>query len=169
MIDQWLLGVENLIVRAPGVLARLGEPNYTAAKAGRIYFDEVDNAGDDVGPKRPFFVLKERSVEWSRYNVEDLAGHGVIEVTYTETATDVANPKQSKLHFVKFVGDLLEAIASMQNRPMDDQPSTTHLTIGKIKLFTEATRAPLNTRDPLATATDYWWAQFALWIGEPND
>lgn len=165
-IDQWLTGVEDLIVRTPGILARIGEPNEEVAKDSRFHFDFLDDP-DDVATLRPFVVIREREIAWT---VEGDAGdvlysEPVIACAYTENVKWPDDHKRSKLDFVGFLGTMLEHIAENQNRPMADQPQTSYLPVARIQVTTPATRSRPYREDPNIAGTAYWWAEFVLHIG----
>jgi hypothetical protein len=166
-IDQWLIGVEDLVVRTPGLLARMVEPNEEVCKASRFYYDFFD-AEVDVAEFLPFVVIRERELAWvSEGDTNDvLYSEPVITVGYAEAVKWTDDHKRSKLDFVAWQGVMLGHIAAQQNRPMYDQPLTSHLPVSRIQVTVPATRSRPYREDPNIAGTAYWWTEFVLHIGD---
>lgn len=165
-IEQWILGVEDLLVRTPGLLARINEPSYDQCKLNRVHVDFLDDA-DDVAALRPFFVIRERELAWTAAgdSGDVLYSEPVIQVAYTESVKWPDDHKRSKLDFVTFFGTMLQHIAEQQNRPIFDIPETSYLPISHIQVTHQATRSRPYREDPNVAGTAYWWTAFVLHIG----
>lgn len=166
-IDQWLIGVEDLVVRTPGLLARVNEPNEEIAKASRFHYDYFD-ADEDIAEFIPFVVIRERELAWvADGDANDvLFTEPVIAVGYAEAVRWPDDHKRSKLDFVAWMGTMLNHIASQQNRPMYDQPLTSYLPVSRIQVTVPATRSRPYREDPRIAGTAYWWTEFVLHIGD---
>lgn len=165
-IQLWLQGVEDLLVRTPGLLNRFVEPNEEMAKASRFHFDYLD-AAEDVAALRPFFVITERELVWTAEgdSGDVLYSEPVIACAYTENVKWPEDHKRSKVDFVTFLGTMLEHIANEQNRPMYDQPLTSHLPVSRVQVTVPAIRSRPYREDPNIPGTAYWWTEFLLHIG----
>lgn len=170
MISESLLGIEELIVRTPGLLARLNSPpiaNYELAKSTRLAWDYFDTL-DEADLLRPFFVLQEVDLQYSIVNDYDLQAVCAVDVTYSEDATDPTDHKASKLYFVDFVSDMLDSIAERQGHDVAGQNEQAYVSVHRIQMLQQAVRSPKVQRDPDRPATDYWWCKWRMWIGEPE-
>lgn len=171
MILEAMLGIEELIARTPGLLARLNSPpiaNYELAKSQRIFWDYFDTQDEDSDLVRPHFVLQEAELHYSIVNLDELQGVAVVDVTYTEDATSVDDHKASKLYFLDFVSDMLDSIALRQGQAIDGTDAEVYISVHRILLTQQAVRSPKSHRDPDRPATDYWWCKWRMWIGEPE-
>lgn len=172
MINLWLQAIEDLLINAPGGTDEAGQPwvstvdrlgvDDVAAAAAKVFWDRDEAA--DVALDRPFFVLQEVVLDWSEYNLNDLAAMGVVEVYYTEPALVAALPptfKESKAYFSAWTGQLIQNCAERAKL-------TTALSVPicRIRQSHLANRTPLRDRDPDHPERDYWEAAWEFWIGE---
>ncbi len=167
MLSDSLLGLEELIARTPGLLARLSIASYVQLKAQRILFDYFDSEDEDQADLlRPFFVLEEADLQYQLINEQELIGLCAIDMTYTEAVNDPDDHKGSKLHFLDFVGDMIQSIADRQNKPIAGQDVTTYIAISSIQQIQKAVRTPKVQRDADRPATDNWWCKYRFHIGD---
>jgi hypothetical protein len=166
MIDTWLNGVEELLVRTPGGLARWSEPSLAQAKVGRVFF-ELREADDDLAKLRPYFVVQEDQLAFERdlATAEVLEPVGSVEVLYTEMLSDPNDRKASKLSFVKFVGDMVTAIGEQQGKPIAGDTQTSHIPIERIQFSQLPASGELGQEDPDVPGTMFFWTKFVLSIG----
>ncbi len=166
MIDEWLLGVEELLVRTPNGLARWGDTSYDQAKLRRVFF-ELLTSGDDVAKLRPFFVIQEHQVAFQREmeTGEALQPEGAIEVLYTEMMTDVNDDKASKVSFSSFVGAMVTSIGDRQGKPIAGNTQTSYVPISRIEFSQLPARGAVANEDPDEPGTIYFWTSFVLTIG----
>jgi hypothetical protein len=171
MIDLWLTAIEDLILDAPGnddadagplwdsTLDRLGETAKETARDGRFFWDYLE--ASDVAPYRPFFVLTETDLDWDRYNLNDLAAIGTVEVAYTEkTLETAADHKTAKAYFAAWSTALIQSCAE-RARSADVPIVGIHQTV-----FPQ--RTPRKDRNPDDPETDYFWAAWQFVIGNTD-
>jgi len=167
MLADTLLGIEDLIVFTPGLLARIGQVGPDQAKANKIfwdYFDTENEGQQDLA--RPFFVLQEADLSYQLINEEELLGLCAVDVFYTEAATSPTNHKASKLSFVSFVGDLIQSISERQNKPIEGNDLTSYIAISRIQMIQQAVRTPKSQRDGDRSLTDNWWCKWRMFVGD---
>lgn len=166
MIDQWLLGVQELLVRTPGGLARWSEPNYDQAKVNRVFFEFLE-AEDDVAKLRPYFVVQEHDLTFVKEEAtaEVLHPSGSVKVMYTELVSNVNDRKASKQAFAKFVGDMAAAIGANQGKPIAGDTQTSYIPVEKIDFTQLPVSGCLAHEDPDVPGTIYHWTEFVLTIG----
>lgn len=170
MINLWLKAIETLLLSAPGgtdaageawvsTCDRLGVADVAAGRE-KVFWDRDE--AEDVGLDRPCFVLQEVVLDWSEYNLNDLALLGVVEVYYTEPAlVTAATHKASKEYFAAWTGNLIENCAERAKVIVD-----LGVPISRIRQSLQASRTPLRDRDPDHPERDYWEAAWEFWIGE---
>jgi len=170
MTDLWLQAIENLLLTAPGgtdaagriwvpTVTRLGAEDVADASK-RVYWDRAE--AEDMGLERPCFVLQEVVMDWSEYNLNDLAALGVVEVYYTEPAlVTAATFKESKAYFSSWTGSLIESCAERAKLG-----TALSVPICRIRQSQLANRTALQDRDPDHPERDYWEAAWEFWIGE---
>lgn len=174
MVDLWLTAIEDLILSAPGnadeeagplwdsTLARLGETDEDDAREARCFWDYFE--ATDVAPSRPFFVLTEAEVDWEKYNLNDLAAVGAIEVCYTEPTLQIDDDgntlthKESKEYFVQWTSAMIQWCA--------ENCRTAGVPIAGIRQTVFPQRTPRKNRDPDKPDTDYFWAAWEFVIGD---
>lgn len=170
MLNLWLKAIEDLILAAPGgtdeageawvsTLTRLGVATTDEGRE-KVFWDRDE--ADDVGLDRPCFVLQEVVLDWSEYNLNDLAALGVVEVYYTEPALlDAADHKESKSYFAAWTGQLIQSCALRAKGT-----AALSVPICRIRQSLLASRTPRRDRDPDHPERDYWEAAWEFWIGE---
>jgi hypothetical protein len=170
MINLWLKAIEDLILAAPGgtdeagetwvsTLDRLGVADVEAGRE-RVYWDRDE--AEDVGLDRPCFVLQEVVLDWSEYNLNDLALLGVVEVYFTEAALEgAATHKLSKEYFSAWTGSFIANCAERSKVITE-----LGVPINRIRQSLLASRTPRVDRDPDHPERDYWEAAWEFWIGE---
>lgn len=169
---DWLEAIEELVVRAPGVLARLGTipgdlgappvANYELAKA-RVAWDAEFNAAGAIDGERPFFVLREAALEWAPFDGgSELDPIGQIELYCTDFARQTSSEKASKRDFANFWGGILQYCADNQGKPIDDKPGEAFVALASI----QQTVAPQRSKQGRRGVQDYWEAAALLTIGE---
>jgi hypothetical protein len=168
MLAGSLLGIEDLIVFTPGLLARLGMVNYDQAKAQKLLWDyfDTEDAEEQADLARPFFVLQEAELDYSLINEQELIGVCAVDVIYTEKATFITDHKTSKLHFISFVGSMIQSMADRQNQPIAGNDLTSYIAISRIQMIEQARRTPKSQRDTDRPLTDSWWCKWRMFVGD---
>ena len=173
---EWLEAIRDLVLDAPGnadpavgrlwvdTLERLDVADKTAGEA-KCYWDLFE--ADDVGPERPFFVIRKSRSAWERFTLTlDLRAQGTVEVYYTELAkrdTDGDELSQSEV-IEEFEGWTGELIWSCANRA---RSAGVPLTAIRQAILPQRTpRVRRITDDP---QSDYVWAMWTFEIGTGGD
>lgn len=166
MIDEWLLGVEELLVRTPGGLARWGDASYELAKLRRVFFEGIQSE-DDVAKLRPFFIVQEHALAFTREGEsgESLQPEGGVEVLYTEMFSDPSDRKASKQSFTKFVGDMVTSIGDRQGKPIAGNDLTSYVPVSGISFVQLPAFGIVAHEDPDVPGTMYFSTTFVLTIG----
>lgn len=166
-LKTWFEGIEEMLVRVDGGLARWSEGNYDSAKTNRVFYDfaEAEFLNSDVGAKRPYFTVTEGDVSWEA-EAEDhvIVSAASYRVRYTEALSNPDDHKASKLDFVEFFGSIMEFIAANQGRPIAGLLETSYLPIKRIQVSQSPVRGVVSQEDSGVTGTSYFWAEMMLHI-----
>lgn len=167
-LTAWLDGVEQLVVRAPGILALLGEPNYELAIARRFAYDvwEDGDADGRVNDERPFFIVKESAINFRDVGADSLEPCGAVELYFTMDAGSVDDHKASKRAFCDYWSAILLHCGTEQGRPIFDVPATAHISLAGIQVTLFPQRSLPRRRSVDEPGSDYWEAAALFFIGQ---